>query len=156
MKPATPSELFLSSVVRLLSVRLSVCKRFTFSSSSQEPLGPFQPNLAQSILGFRGFQFAQIRTTALTQRRWIQNSKNTRTRLRIFFSKNTEPISTKLRTKHPWVKGMWVCSNNGPRYFPSGDNDEVAKIHWRNLKIFIPRSTGSISTKLLHVQSILG
>ena len=26
-------------------------KLFTFSSSSQEPLGQFQPNLAQSILG---------------------------------------------------------------------------------------------------------
>ena len=33
----------------LPSVRLSVCKLFTFSSSSPEPLGQFQPNLAQSI-----------------------------------------------------------------------------------------------------------
>ena len=32
-------------------VRLSVCKLFTFSTSSQQPLGQFQPNLAQSILG---------------------------------------------------------------------------------------------------------
>ena len=39
----------LSSVV-CLSVRLSVCKLFTFSSS-QVPQGQFQPNLAQSILG---------------------------------------------------------------------------------------------------------
>ena len=29
---------------------------FTFSSSPPEPLGPFQPNLAQSILGPRGFK----------------------------------------------------------------------------------------------------
>ena len=34
-----------------LSVRPSVCKLFTFSSSSPEPLVQFQPNLAQSILG---------------------------------------------------------------------------------------------------------
>ena len=34
-----------------LSVCLSVCKLFLFSTSSQEPLGQFQPNLAQSILG---------------------------------------------------------------------------------------------------------
>ena len=34
-----------------LSVRLSVCKLFTFSTSSQQPLGQFKPNLAQSILG---------------------------------------------------------------------------------------------------------
>ena len=42
------------SSVRLsvcLSVCPSVCKLFTFSSSSPEPLGQFQPNLAQSILG---------------------------------------------------------------------------------------------------------
>ena len=42
---------FSDHVVRRLSVRLSVCKLFTFSSSSPEPLGQFQPNLAQSILG---------------------------------------------------------------------------------------------------------
>ena len=44
----------LSSVVCLSvrpSVRQSVCKLFTFSSSFPEPLGQFQPNLAQSILG---------------------------------------------------------------------------------------------------------
>ena len=44
----------LSSVVCLSvcpSVCPSVCKLFTFSSSSPEPLGQFQPNLAQSILG---------------------------------------------------------------------------------------------------------
>ena len=43
----------LSSVVCLsvcLSVSLSVCKLFTFSTSSPNPLGKFQPNLAQSIL----------------------------------------------------------------------------------------------------------
>ena len=42
------------------SVCLSVCKLFTFSSSSQELLGQFQPNLAQSILGWRGFKFVQM------------------------------------------------------------------------------------------------
>ena len=35
---------------RLLSVCPPVHKLFTFSSSSQEPLGQFQPTLAQSIL----------------------------------------------------------------------------------------------------------
>ena len=39
----------MSSVV-CPSVRLSVCKLFTFLSSP-EPLGQFQPNLVQSILG---------------------------------------------------------------------------------------------------------
>ena len=69
------SELFWSPVVRRLSVHpsvrpsvcLSVCKLFTFSSSSPEPLGQFQPNLAQSILGWRGFKFVQMKGRALFQ-----------------------------------------------------------------------------------------
>ena len=32
----------------------------------------------------------------------------------IFVSRTTGPISTKLGTKHPWVEGMQVCSNEGP------------------------------------------
>ena len=35
------------------------CKLFTFSSSSQEPLSQFQPNLAQCILGKWGFKFVK-------------------------------------------------------------------------------------------------
>ena len=35
------------------AARLSVCKLFSFSSISKEPLGQFQPNLAQSILGIQ-------------------------------------------------------------------------------------------------------
>ena len=49
------------------SVYLSVCKLFTFSSSPPEPLGQFQPNLAQSILGWRGFKFIQMKGPALFQ-----------------------------------------------------------------------------------------
>ena len=39
-------------------------------------------------------------------------------------------LSTKLGTKHPWVKGIQVCSNEGPRPIPRRDNYEIAKIHW--------------------------
>ena len=60
-----------------LSVCPSVCKLFTFSSSSQE---------------------------------------------------TTRPISTKLGTKHPWVLGIQVCSNEGPSPFLNGDNKEIGKI----------------------------
>ena len=35
--------------------------------------------------------------------------------------------STKLGTKHPWVKGIQVCSNEGLRPFTRGDNNEKAK-----------------------------
>ena len=65
----------------------------------------------------------------------------------IFFSKTAGPISTKLGTKHPWVKGIQVCANEGPRPFPRGDNYKIVKIHWRNIKIFFFRTAGPISTR---------
>ena len=68
--------------------------------------------------------------------------------LKIFFSRTTGPISTKLSTKHPCVKGIQFFSNEGPYPFPRGDNYEIVKIHWRNSKIFFSRTTGLISTKL--------
>ena len=42
-------------------------KLFTFSSSSPEPLGQFQPNLTQSILWWRGFKFLQMKGPVLFQ-----------------------------------------------------------------------------------------
>ena len=52
--------------------------------------------------------------------------------LKIFFSRTTGPITTKLGTKHPRVKGSHVCSIEGPRPFSRGDNYEIVKIHWQN------------------------
>ena len=52
------------------------------------------------------------------------------------------------RTKHPWLKGISSLFKWRPRPFPRGDNYEIVKIHWRNLKIFFSRTTGPISTKL--------
>ena len=57
-------------------------------------------------------------------------------------------ISNELCTKHSWVKGIQVCSNEGPRSFSRRDINEVAKILCRNLKIFLSRITGQISNKL--------
>ena len=68
--------------------------------------------------------------------------------LKIVFSRIIGPILTKLSTKHSWVIGIQVCSYEGPRPFPRGDNKEIAKIHRRTLKIFFIRTTGPISTKL--------
>ena len=51
-------------------------------------------------------------------------------------------------TKHPWVKGIQVCSNTGPHPFPRGDNNEIGKIHVQNLKISFSRPIGPILTKL--------
>ena len=43
--------------------------------------------------------------------------------------------------------GIQDCLNKGPPSFPRGDNYEIAKIHWQNLKIFLSRTTGPILTK---------
>ena len=58
------------------------------------------------------------------------------------------PILTKLGTKQSWMKGNQNCSNECP--FPRGNtcNYEIAKIHWRNSKIFFSRTAGPITTKL--------
>ena len=107
---------FLITLVRRLSVRpsirLSVCKLFTFSSYSSEPRGQFQPNLAQSIPEWRGFKFVQMNGPALFQREIIINLRKYIDEIKKnLFSRTTEPISTNLCTKHPWVRGIQVSSN---------------------------------------------
>ena len=54
--------------------------------------------------------------------------ENILTKFKIF-SRTTGPISTKFGTKHPWVKGIQIYSNEGPRPFQRADNYEIAKIH---------------------------
>ena len=56
---------------------------------------------------------------------------------------------------HPWVKGIQICSNEGPLPFPRGDNYEIAKIHWQNFKkSSSPEPLGQFQPNL--AQSILG
>ena len=47
--------------------------------------------------------------------------------LKVFFFRTIGPISHKLDTKHPWIMGIQVCSNEGPHIFPRGDNNKIAK-----------------------------
>ena len=46
----------------------------------------------------------------------------------VFSSKTTGLISIKLGTKHPWVKGIQINSNEGPFPFSRGDNYEKATL----------------------------
>ena len=49
--------------------------------------------------------------------------------LKIFFSRTTGPFSTKLCTKHPWVKMIQVFfSNEGSRSSQRGDNCKILRI----------------------------
>ena len=46
-----------------------------FKSSSPEPLGQFQPNLAQIILEWRKIKFIKWRTPPFSKGRWFRNSE---------------------------------------------------------------------------------
>jgi hypothetical protein len=60
----------------------------------------------------------------------------------IFFSRSSRPISIKLGTNHPQVKGIQNCTNQGPGPFQWGDNKKMKKkIGWVHLKIFFSQTT---------------
>jgi hypothetical protein len=41
---------------------------------------------------------------------------------KIYFSRTSRSISINLGTNHPWVKGIFNCSNKGPCPLQRGDN----------------------------------
>ena len=49
--------------------------------------------------------------------------------LKIFFSRTTGPILTRLGTNHPLVEEIQICTNEGDCPSPRGDNCETVKIH---------------------------
>ena len=49
--------------------------------------------------------------------------------LKIPFSRTSRPISTKLDTKHPLVKGIQLSEIEGLHLFSRGENNEIGKIH---------------------------
>ena len=110
----------------------------------------FHPNLAQCILGWRGFNFVHMKSPTLFQREIIVKKQEHIDKIlkKIFFTRTTVSISTKLSTKHSWLMGIKVCLIERRRSFPRDDNYEISKIHWWDLKIFFSRTTGPISNKL--------
>jgi hypothetical protein len=46
--------------------------------------------------------------------------------LKKIFSRGSEPISIKLGTNHPWVKGIQNFTNEGPGPLQRGDNHKNA------------------------------
>ena len=59
--------------------------------------------------------------------------------LKIFFSRTTEPISIKFVTKHPWVKGIQVCSNEELINSHKINNVLVVNLIFLCLRLFIAR-----------------
>ena len=137
------------------SVCLSICKLFTFSTSSPEPLGQFQPNFNKKHPWVEGIQFWLNEGSGPFPRG--DNSENVKLYWKIFKNlllQNHLTISTKLDTKHPWVVGIEDCSNEGPHRFQSGYNYEIAKTQFWNLKKSSPEPVGQFQPNL--PQSILG
>lgn len=66
----------------------------------------------------------------------------------IFF-RATMPISTKLSTMHPWVKGVQVCLNKGPHPFERGDKKTVKKYNDKILKFSSPEALGQYQPNLI-------
>ena len=95
----------------LFVVRFCCRKLFTFASSSPEPLGQFQPNMAQNKLGYWEFNLFKRRALSSTynNKHWNFFYK--------FFSRNTAPISTKLGTKHPLVREFKFAQMKDPALF---------------------------------------
>ena len=104
-------------------VRIHSCRHwrtfFTFKSSFPEPMAQFQPDVAQSIHEWRGFKLVKMnvqlrgdKAKYLVKIHWRH--------LKIFFSRTTGTISTNLGTKHPWVNGIQVYTNEVPRPYPRG------------------------------------
>ena len=67
---------------------------------------------------------------------FFNNNEIVKIYLKIFFSRTTEPISTKLGTKYPLVKGIQVCSNEWSRPAERGDNWEIIKIKKLRLEAY--------------------
>jgi hypothetical protein len=68
--------------------------------------------------------------------------------LKIFFSRTTGPILTRLSTNYPSRERISVSLKKGDSPSPRGDNSKRVKIHREFLKIFFSRRTRPKSIKL--------
>jgi hypothetical protein len=59
---------------------------------------------------------------------------------KISSSRTSSPISIKVDTNHPWVKGILNFSNKGPGPLQRRDNNKNTNMGWGQLKIFFSRT----------------
>jgi hypothetical protein len=76
------------------------------------------------------------------------NHNNGMGSFKIFFSRTTGPILTRLGTNHPWRERIQVPLKVRDRPSPRGDNRERVKIHRIFFKIFFSRTSQPKSIKL--------
>ena len=108
----------------------SCCLCFTFSSSSQEPIGKFKPNLAQLFHPYvKGDSSSNEGGMPFSKREIFNNLQN----LTIFLSKPVAQVQSNLaRLKHPWVKGIQILF----KWRALGGKYQNSKNTLTNLKIF--------------------
>ena len=94
-------------LIEICPLSVVVVHIFVFSSS---PLGQFQPNLTQSILGLWEFKIVQMKGHALFKEEIItkQLKHNVEISKEIFY-RTSGPISTKLATKHSKGRSQRKC-----------------------------------------------
>ena len=112
---------------------------WNLKTSSQGQMGQFQLNFAQSILEVDSI-FPRGDNNEMAKIHWRS--------LEIFYPRTNEPYLIKISTKHSRVKGIQIWSNEGPHPFSRKYDNEIAKIHWWDLKVFFPRTNEPILTKL--------
>jgi hypothetical protein len=59
---------------------------------------------------------------------------------KIFFSTTSRPISIKLGTNHPYVKGIQNCTNQGQVLFKGEIITKMQKMGWGHLRIFFSQT----------------
>ena len=112
------------------------------SSSSPEPLGHFQPNLAQSILGWRGIKFVQMKGPALFQGEIITKEWKC---IEEFERSSPEPLGqfqpnlAQSICGWRWFKFVQMKGFVNFQGEKITDN-EIAKIHWQNFKNLLLKS----------------
>ena len=88
-----------------------------------------EPNLHKASLGEGNLSLFKWRDIPFSKGRWLPNNKNTFIwrNVKIFFSRTTGPVSTKLVKKNSWVKSIYVCSNWRATPFTKGREEQNCK-----------------------------
>ena len=109
----------------------------------------------QSILGWKGFKFAQIKGHTFFKGEIIGKIVKIHLELlKTFFSRTTGPFSTKLGTKYPWVKMIQVyfCSIEESCPSQSGDNCTIVIVEnfLKNFKSLLLQNNWVIFNQTWH------
>ena len=75
----------------------------------------------------RGFKFDEMKAHTLTNEEIVMKQQKYIDEIKIFFSKTSGLISRRLGTKHPWVKGIQVCSVKGHTLFQDKYTEIITK-----------------------------